>query len=271
MTPRAAGAGLEKTRHSAPLRVSFVPPSPDLAPLVATYWIVTWDLRGRPAHREDLLPYPAVNVTFKPGRSRVAGVVSGLFTEWLDGAGTVLGAQFRPGAFRSFLDAPVAAITDRFLDIADVFGVPGDELGRRLLADPEPAAMVAGFERFLRGRPTSTGAGDRGADEAARILAEVTDIAGLTRVDALARHAGVSMRALQRLFHEYVGVSPKWLIRRCRLREATRRIESGEVESWSALAAELGYSDQPHLIRDFTRSVGVPPTRFARTATAAIH
>jgi len=32
---------------------------------------------------------------------------------------------------------------------------------------------------------------------------------------------------------------------------------------WAALAADLGYADQAHLSRDFTATLGVPPTQYA--------
>ena len=32
--------------------------------------------------------------------------------------------------------------------------------------------------------------------------------------------------------------------------------------NWAPLAAELGYADQAHLTRDFTATIGVPPTRY---------
>jgi AraC-like DNA-binding protein len=70
-------------------------------------------------------------------------------------------------------------------------------------------------------------------------------------------------RRLQRLFSEYVGVSPKWVMRRARLHEAALRADSGEEIDWAALAADLGYSDQSHLTRDFTATLGIPPARYA--------
>jgi AraC-like DNA-binding protein len=33
---------------------------------------------------------------------------------------------------------------------------------------------------------------------------------------------------------------------------------------WAALAADLGYADQAHLSRDFTATLGVPPSRYHR-------
>jgi len=62
-------------------------PSPGLAPFVAHYWIVTWDLTGRDPYEQHVLPYPSVNVTFTAGRCRVAGVPRGRFSEVLTGAG----------------------------------------------------------------------------------------------------------------------------------------------------------------------------------------
>ena len=53
------------------------------------------------------------------------------------------------------------------------------------------------------------------------------------------------------------------MIRRFRLYEAAERARHGPVD-WATLAAELGYSDQSHLTRDFTRALGMPPERYAR-------
>ena len=71
------------------------------------------------------------------------------------------------------------------------------------------------------------------------------------------------VRRLQRLFADYVGVSPKWVMRRARLHEAAERAEGGGQVDWAALASDLGYADQAHLTRDFTETIGVPPARYA--------
>jgi AraC-like DNA-binding protein len=49
------------------------------------------------------------------------------------------------------------------------------------------------------------------------------------------------------------------------LYEAAERARQGAGVDWAALAVELGYSDQSHLIRDFSASIGMPPDRYART------
>ncbi|MFI9589448.1 helix-turn-helix domain-containing protein [Nonomuraea sp. NPDC052265] len=70
---------------------------------------------------------------------------------------------------------------------------------------------------------------------------------------------------MQRLFRDYVGIGPKWVIRRFRLHEAAERVHQGL--DLATLAAELGYTDQAHLTRDFTAAVGMPPAAYARLNT----
>jgi AraC-like DNA-binding protein len=98
------------------------------------------------------------------------------------------------------------------------------------------------------------------------LVSRITDDPGLRRVDELCAASGLSARTLQRLFADYVGVSPKWVMRRARLHEAAERADSGEPVDWAALAADLGYADQAHLTRDFTVTIGVPPSRYAAPA-----
>ena len=71
-------------------------------------------------------------------------------------------------------------------------------------------------------------------------------------------------RSLQRLFSEYVGVSPKWVIRRYRLHELIERSHTGEEPDWPQLALELGYFDQAHLINDFRTITGYSPTEYQK-------
>ncbi|MGW0433055.1 AraC family transcriptional regulator [Micromonospora sp. NPDC003197] len=258
-------------------------PAPELAPFVAHYWAVEYDLRGEAPYRQRVLPHPSVNLVATDGRVRttaagptrswIAGVIRGHHDETLCDTGWVVGARFRPGGFRPFLGAPVATITDRFLPLTDVFGpVLGSAFGPTADVshtagddadgtDSGPQALMNHLDTLLlAARPVV----DPTVAEVAELVARIAADPAIARVDELARQAGTTVRQLQRLFHEYVGVGPKWVIRLYRLHEAADRAASGEKIGWAAMAAELGYSDQAHLVRDFTAQVGVPPARYAR-------
>src|SRR5690606_17313279 len=86
----------------------------------------------------------------------------------------------------------------------------------------------------------------------------------ITRVDQLAAIFERTPRSLQRLFSQYVGVSPKWVIKRYRLHEAAEQLASGMGVDWPQMAQELGYFDQAHFIKDFKSIIGVTPAEYAR-------
>ena len=124
---------------------------------------------------------------------------------------------------------------------------------------PTDTAMVTDAEEFLtRVLPGR----DLVAESVADLVSMINGDPSLTRVDQLAAVSGLSVRRLQRLFAEYVGVGPKWVMRRARLHEAAQRADRGDVTDWAAIAADLGYADQAHLTREFTALIGVPPTRY---------
>ena len=50
-------------------------PSAALAPFVAWYWIVRWDLRGQPPHDQTVLPHPNVHLAFESAGSAIYGVL----------------------------------------------------------------------------------------------------------------------------------------------------------------------------------------------------
>jgi AraC-like DNA-binding protein len=240
----------------------YAPPE-DLAPFVDFCWVIRWDLRGRPAHEQQILPHPNVNLAFEASGASVYGVDRKIFTRRLSGAGKALGIRFRPGGFRPFYSRPIFNLNDRVLPASRLFGPAADEARAVVMAaDADDAAMIAAGAGLLRGFGA---AADPVVEQAAGLAKRITEDPGLQRVAQLAGVSGLSERKLQRLFADYVGVSPKWVMRRARLHEAALRVDADGPASvdWAALAADLGYADQAHLTRDFTATLGVPPTRYA--------
>lgn len=227
-------------------------PAADLAPFVERYWSVDWHYE-RP-YEQLIVPYPKVHLTLHPGMAaEVHGVSSGPVVKVLAGRSSVFGVEFRPGGFRPFLGSSVTALTDRVVGATEIPGLPAP-------APVEPVD-VASVENWLRfALPPVDPDALRAADVVAAVAADPT----IMRVDRLAEHCATSVRALQRLFAEYVGVGPKWVIRRYRLHEVTERMAAGTAADWAGLAADLGYADQAHFTRDFTSMFGEPPSRYVQ-------
>ena len=254
--PRAGEAAFSLGRH---------PASPELAPFVAYFWTVEWDLPGGHSHEQRILPNPAVHVSFEPDQARLIGPLRRrAFRYVLRGRARVVGVRFRAGGARPWLSGPVSQLADRELSVDVLADVDTERLRDAIRDAPEAATAAARVDAALVPlRPEPDPLVERAEHLVARIGAEPA----IRRVEDLAEDLAITVRSLQRFCAEWIGVSPKHLVRWARLHEAAARAAEGPVE-WAALAAELGYADQAHLIRDFTRVAGEPPGRYARAQTA---
>lgn len=230
---------------------------------VEHFWVVTWTDLAEP-YEQRIVSHPTVNMTITQDFHRIAGVIKGGFSYTMRGSGRVLGTRFRPGGFRPLLGGPVSELTDRFVEISEMYGTAGATLVEQVLAEPAPRAAIGLIEEFLLSLEPEP---DPLAEEVAALVAMAESDVSMTKVDELAARSGRSVRSLQRLFRDYVGIGPKWVIRRFRLHEAAERISQGV--NLATLAAELGYTDQAHLTRDFTAAVGMPPAAYARLSSQA--
>ncbi|MFI6339405.1 DUF6597 domain-containing transcriptional factor [Streptomyces sp. NPDC050535] len=268
-------------------------PAPPLRPYLEHYWLIDWDLPQ--PYASHVVPHPSVNVVFQRFEGRepfgeVAGIGLGLFTQKLEGRGRVCGIQFRPGGFRPF--APDHALTEwtgRRVPLAEAFpallaspGVPAsprsvassgspvspesapvspESVPAMVLAPDDEDARVTALDTFLQNlnpRP------DPQSDLAMTLVDHIRTDRSIRHVGDFAHTQGMTVRSLQRLFAAYVGVGPKWIILRYRIHEALEHAEAAGPPDWATLAAELGYADQAHLVRDFAATVGVSPTGYAR-------
>ncbi|MEU0373386.1 helix-turn-helix domain-containing protein [Streptomyces sp. NPDC006283] len=275
--PRRDTRGIVEARELfARVRFRRREPAPALRPYLEHYWLIDWDLTE--PYASHVVPHPSVNAVFQqygdePAWAEVAGIGLEMFTQKLAGRGRVCGVQFRPGGFRPFApNRPVSEWTGRRLPVGDVLlpdsdGTAVDTAVQSVVGPDDEDARVAALDAFLLALDPQP---DPQAMRAMHLVDRVRTDRSLRRVAELADAEGLSARTLQRLFATYVGVGPKWVILRYRIHEALERAEEGgsgpaDGVDWARLAAELGYSDQAHLVRDFTATVGVPPAAYART------
>jgi AraC-like DNA-binding protein len=230
-------------------------PSPDLEPWIAHYWAVSWDL-DHPPQRVETLPHPNVHLVFEDGAATVSGIHTGKFTRMLEGRSQVFGVKFKAGGFRSFFDAAVGTLLNQTIPARQVFGDAIDSLLSAAHSEDEKIEVANAFFHARIPQP------DASATLAGQLVDRILQDREIRTVDDLARQAAIGKRSLQRLFYEYVGVAPKWIIRRYRLHELVERMNAGDAIDWPQLALDLGYFDQAHLVNDFRTIVGDTPTQY---------
>ncbi|MEI2638256.1 MAG: ATP-binding protein [Microthrixaceae bacterium] len=99
--------------------------------------------------------------------------------------------------------------------------------------------------------------------DAASLANEMEDLIAtdrtIVRVDQAAEALGISVRSLQRLARQFVGVSPLAIIRRYRLQEAAERLREDPSVTIAQISSDLAYSDQAHLSADFRTVLAMAP------------
>jgi AraC-like DNA-binding protein len=225
-----------------------------------SYWSVEWSLPAGLHHDQDVVTHPSVHVTVESGRAWIQGIVTKRFTRRLVGSGRVVGVQLVPTGLSSMTSTPPALVTGRRVPAEELLGDVGGLIAA-VDAAPDQASGMLSFEEWLVARNPRRAAAAVVVDDAVALIAEDRS---LTRVDDVARALHVTVRTLQRRFDRYLGIGPKWVVRRCRIQDALAIIEAGGDVDWSDLARRLGFTDQAHFVSSFTAVVGVPPGRYAK-------
>jgi AraC-like DNA-binding protein len=231
--------------------------SPDLAAYVAWFWIVRWSLDA--PYTQETLPYPCVNMVVGTHQPGLFGPQRRRFVAELEGTGSVVGTKFTPAGFYAFHRRSLVELVDRSLPIKT--GIrDGARLETKLADASDDRERIATIEAFLRHLEP---AHDPAIAEVNAIVELARTDLAIARVSDLATRSGVAARTLERMFREYVGLAPKWIIRRFRVHEAAEVAARGERVDWSRLVHELGYYDQAHFIREFKEQIGCTPARYA--------
>lgn len=233
--------------------------APELTPWIDHYWMVSWDLRGCEPRLVETLPHPNVHVVFEEPESLAWGVSTTKFSRMLEGKSHAFGIKFTPGGFFPFFGKSVSSLANCTVPAELIFGAPVKALEQSILRTEDEDEMTAIADAFLVERRPEP---DAKADQARRLVERILHEPDILTVDDFAARTGIGVRSLQRLFSQYVGVSPKWVIRRYRLHELLEQMHSGNHLDWAQLAVYLGYFDQAHLINDFKSITGYAPTEY---------
>jgi AraC-like DNA-binding protein len=163
------------------------------------------------------------------------------------------------GAYRP-LGQPPAELGGRPLDLVEVLGADGRRLAEQLRDTPSWRRRLALVDRFLLERLER---GPRPAPEVGWAWERLVASGGAVPIGQLAREVGWSHKHLLTRFRQQVGLRPKTAARLVRFDGVWRRLDEDRPLDWGRVAAEVGYADQAHLVREFRQFTGTTPTAFA--------
>lgn len=161
------------------------------------------------------------------------------------------GARLRPGALPLLTHFPASDFTDRSVPVEDVFGARGKLLLEQLAELRSPVPAIGVISDFLN------------QNWAAQNRIARLPLDRHARVEEMAAQTGLPVRTLRSRLMQYVGLSPKRVIRIERLSRALVS-HQGRSMTWAEIAASSGFADQAHMTREFQDLLGESPTAWSR-------
>ncbi|PBB69317.1 AraC family transcriptional regulator [Mesorhizobium sp. WSM4312] len=203
----------------------------------------------------------AIGLGRTPGdNDRFASFAAGLFAGPVMiesfGAACCIQVNFTPLGARRFFRLPMSELTDTMVVLDDVLGAEGTALRERLGNASDWASRFDLAETFVTARL------ERAAEtplEIAWAYDRIIASGGRVRISSIAEKLGWSRKHLAGSFSNAIGIGPKTLSRIVRFNRALG-LSRRQTADWADIAADCGYADQAHMVREFRDLAGDAPT-----------
>jgi AraC-like DNA-binding protein len=171
------------------------------------------------------------------------------------GAFGMISVTLRPEAAANLLGERMQCFLDAPIGLDALFGAGQVSLLEEMLSEARTSAeRFTCVERFLAANLRAR----RVEPVACRAAARLRRNPHL-RISHLATRLDVSESYLSRSFRSMFGMSPKQFARVARIESMWSTRAQGAT--WADIAYATGFTDQAHMINDFTKIVGVPPAQ----------
>ena len=170
-------------------------------------------------------------------------------------------AVFYPHTIGMFIDTPPSAFYNMEISGYDIENRRLNDVSRRIFDCKNAKECIDILEDYLLSKI-------RLSLNICRIGTSVSTLlrAPTTSVSTLAERACLSKRQYERVFRDTVGMNPKEYASIVRFQKALWLMQQGE-RNYAGIAAECGYSDQSHFIRNFKELSGYTPETLIKHCT----
>lgn len=167
-----------------------------------------------------------------------------------------------------FLDGKVADFTNSFTDLKDLDVVLSERLHNQVMESGTFEGKIRVIENYLREKLITNEKKLYRLRTAAAVSRLGAAHSGMVKISEICRASGCSYRYLQKLFDDYLGISPKTYLRILRYQKS-RFLVGYTDEPFINIAYLCGYFDQAHFIKEFTGFTGRSPSLFRSSVSAA--
>ena len=248
-------------------------PAAPLRPYIKSYWFIS--ASDETAHKTEYLPCDTgCGITFNFRTAMLMGAVELRQDCLISGPNTTsvplqlgqhadaIGIHFHPGMAYPFIQEPLTEFITPIEPTADLrhrleLNRIYDELAASNLTSVRIALLDNWFLHLLQRAP--------GVSSELSNALNWLDWQSLQPISTLSQQISLSQRQLERMFKQWVGISPKHYSRLLRVNHAraTLRNGSGTVRLSDA-ALNAGYFDQAHFNREFKQVVGLTPGQYLK-------
>lgn len=209
--------------------------------------------------RHEVFPDSSVKLVFrfssqKACRMVLIGPMTERSTIEIDQSSDYFGFRFVPGWAPRLTRLSIRDLINSSVEVGQINGQSIEELGRRLSALKTHDQRQSVMEALIRRLPSIDMDVFCGS-----ILSQIIDSHGKSRIAVMAQRAGAPLRHLERTFRRELGLSPKKISRLIRLRRVLTTLYRHEHQPLAETAADCGFTDQSHMIRDFKEMTGTVP------------
>jgi len=207
-------------------------------------------------------PDPSSKIYFEKFAPYLFGQMSKMGKSHFEGQFDVFVIVFTPTGLFHFMDGLPSQVTDRF-ERLDQFGLTGLSQNFKNLfqSNSKPETCVSDVNRILIEHFNAYRRKNITLNMAP-IANEIMQCNGLIGLEEIVERLEINNRTFQIHFKNQTGIPPKLFCRIVRFNAFLHVLDQNPKADILELALRFGYSDNPHLYKDFKQFVGMTPKKY---------
>ena len=250
-------------------------PSLILSKFVKHYWTIENCIPNGKEHIQRIVPNGLSELIFYLGdkpvstdrnisindNTLITGQLSGYYDIKVTGKLSLFSIIFHPYGLSMFFDIPLSELLNQNVPLKYILKDVVNELETKLFEAKSFAERIIIAECFLLERLQKS----KKKYHFNRIKDNVKLInqtKGLVSIDLLASEACFSRKQYERIFSDFIGISPKQFLKIVRFQNAINEKSKNKNANLTTLTYQCGYYDQSHMTNDFYKLSGMTPKQY---------